>query len=39
MVKLALVIVLGVDEGRFVVLDDFAEPLHEDLVRAFKRRD
>ena len=31
--------VFGVDEGRFVVPDDFDEPLHEDLVRAFKGRD
>ena len=31
--------VFGVDEGRFVVPDDFDEPLHEDLVRAFEGRD
>ena len=29
----------GVDEGRFVVPDDFDEPLDEDLLRAFEGRD
>jgi len=31
--------VFGVDEGRFVVPDDFDDPLDEDLVRAFEGRD
>ncbi len=31
--------VFGVDEGRFVVPDDFDEPLDENLVRAFEGRD
>ena len=26
----------GVDEGRFVVRDDFDEPLDEELLRAFE---
>ncbi|MYD71790.1 MAG: type II toxin-antitoxin system Phd/YefM family antitoxin [Acidobacteria bacterium] len=28
----------GVDEGRFVVPEDFDEPLDEDLMRAFEGR-
>ena len=28
--------VFGVDEGRFVVRDDFDEPLDEELLRAFE---
>ncbi len=31
--------VFGVDEGRFVVPDDFDEPLDEEWVRAFEGRD
>ncbi len=31
--------VFGVDEGRFVVPDDFDEPLDEELVRAFEGRE
>ncbi len=31
--------VFGVDEGRFVVPDDFDDPLDEELVRAFEGRD
>ena len=31
--------VFGVDEGRFLVPDDFDEPLDENLVRAFEGRD
>ena len=31
--------IFGVDEGRFVVVDDFDEPLDEDLVRAFEEGD
>ena len=31
--------VFGVDEGRFVVPDDFDEPLDEELLRAFEGRD
>ena len=31
--------VFGVDEGRFVVPDDFDEPLDEGLLRAFEGRD
>lgn len=31
--------VFGVDEGRFVVPDDFDEPLDESLVRAFEGRE
>ena len=30
--------VFGVDEGRFVVPDDFDDPLDEELVRAFEGR-
>ena len=30
--------VFGVDEGRFVVPEDFDEPLDEDLVRVFSER-
>ena len=29
----------GVDEGRFIVPEDFDEPLDEDLLRAFERRE
>ena len=29
----------GVDEGRFVVPDDFDDPLDEQLLRAFEGRD
>ncbi len=29
----------GVDEGRFVVPDDFDEPLDDELLRAFEGRD
>lgn len=29
----------GVDEGRFVVPEDFDEPLDEDLLRAFEGRE
>lgn len=28
--------IFGIDEGRFVVPDDFDEPLDEDLLRAFE---
>lgn len=31
--------VFGVDEGRFVVPDDFDEPLDEELLSAFEGRD
>lgn len=31
--------VFGVDEGRFVVPDDFDDPLDEQLLRAFEGRD
>ena len=31
--------VFGVDEGRFVVPDDFDEPLDDELLRAFEGRD
>ena len=31
--------VFGVDEGRFVVPDDFDEPLDEEMVRAFEGRE
>lgn len=31
--------VFGVDEGRFVVPDDFDEPLDEGLLRAFEGSD
>ncbi len=31
--------VFGVDEGRFVVPDDFDDPLEEELVHAFEGRD
>lgn len=31
--------IFGVDEGRFVVPDEFDEPLDEDLVRVFEGRD
>ena len=31
--------VFGVDEGRFVVPDDFDDPLDEELLRAFEGRD
>ena len=30
--------VFGIDEGRFVVPDDFDDPLDEELVRAFEGR-
>ena len=30
--------VFGVDEGRFVVPDDFDDPLDEELLRAFEGR-
>jgi len=30
--------VFGIDEGRFVVPDDFDEPLDEELLRAFEGR-
>ena len=30
--------VFGIDEGRFVVPDDFDDPLDEDLLRAFEGR-
>ena len=30
--------VFGVDEGRFVVPDDFDDPLDDELVRAFEGR-
>ena len=30
--------VFGIDEGRFVVPDDFDAPLDEDLLRAFEGR-
>ena len=31
--------IFGIDEGRFVVPDDFDEPLDEELMRAFEGRD
>ena len=31
--------VFGVDEGRFVVPDDFDEPLDHELLRGFEGRD
>ena len=31
--------VFGVDEGRFVVPDDFDDPLDDELLRAFEGRD
>lgn len=31
--------VFGIDEGRFVVPDDFDEPLDEELTRGFESRD
>ena len=31
--------VFGVDEGRFVVPDDFNDPLEEELLGAFEGRD
>ena len=31
--------VFGVDEGRFVVPDDFDEPLDDELLRGFEGRD
>ena len=31
--------VFGVDEGRFVVPEDFDEPLDEELLRVFEGRD
>ena len=31
--------VFGIDEGRFVVPDDFDDPLDEELLRAFEGRE